>query len=206
MNVLPSRRAAGLAAVTAGIMIAQQMAAAATRDAFFLANYPASALSGAVIASSVLSWPFCPPRANDGAVRPGRRHAADGPVSALLLMAEWTVRRRRPAAAAAALFVHTMVVGSVLVSGFWSLFNERFDPHTAKELMGRVAGGAALGGVAGGLLVERAGAAGLELTNLLPALAAAQLLAAAGCGLLSSRPARALTSTPDSAESLSHLM
>ena len=60
MNVLPSWRAAGLATVTAAIMIAQQIAAAATRDAFFLANFPASALSGAVIASSVLSVAFLP--------------------------------------------------------------------------------------------------------------------------------------------------
>jgi len=207
MSVLPSWRTASLAAVTAAIMIAQQVAASATRDAFFLANFPASALTGAVIASSVLSVAFLPFLA--------RMMARFGPavvtpltaaVSALLLMTEWMVSRQHPAPAAAALFLHTMVVGSVLVSGFWSLFNERFDPHTAKQLMGRVAGGAALGGVAGGLLVERAGAAGIELPNLLPALAAVQLLAAAGCGLLGSRPVRSLISTPDSAESFSQLM
>ena len=207
MNALASRRTAGLAAVTAAIMIAQQVAASATRDAFFLANFPASALTGAVIASSVLSVAFLPflarmmTRFGPAVVTP-----VTAAVSALLLMTEWTISRQHPAAAAAALFLHTMVVGSVLVSGFWSLFNERFDPHTAKELMGRVAGGAALGGVAGGLLVERAGAAGIELPNLLPALAAVQLLAAAGCGMLGSRPSRALTSTPDSAESFSQLM
>src|SRR4030095_3698857 len=86
-----------------------------------------------------------------------------------------------------------------LVSGFWSVFNERFDPYTARQLMGRVAGGAALGGVVGGLLVERAGAAGIDLPNVLPMVAIVQLVAAAGsCSLAGghSRTTRTAFSEP----------
>ena len=102
-------------------------------------------------------------------------------VSALITLGEWVLSAERPRLAAAALFVHTMVLGPALVSGFWSLFNERFDPHTAKQIMGRIAGGAALGGVVGGVIVELAGDAGVALTSLLPMLAGLQLLAAGGC-------------------------
>jgi len=180
MTGLPSQAATAIAAATAAIVIAQHVAASAARDAFFLTNHPVSSLPAAVVVSSILSVAVLPFFA--------RMMAQFGPAvvsplagtSALLLIVEWVLSHQRPELAAAAVFVHTTVIGSALVSGFWSLFNERFDPHTAKQLMGRVAGGAALGGVVGGLLVERAGAAGIELPNLLPMVAVGQLLAALG--------------------------
>ena len=43
------------------------------------------------------------------------------------------------------------IFGAVLISGFWSVVNERFDPHTAKQTIARVAAAATLGGVLGGL-------------------------------------------------------
>ena len=181
MTAFRQQAATATAAATAATVIAQHVAASAARDAFFLANHPPSALPGAVVMSSILSVAVLPFLA--------RMMARFGPaivsplaatMSALLLVVEWLISRRYPELAALAVFVHTTVIGSVLVSGFWSLFSERFDPHTARQLMGRVAGGAALGGAVGGLLVERAGAAGIELPNLLPMVAVVQLLAAAG--------------------------
>src|SRR5262245_56898638 len=156
MTAFRRQATAAIAAVTAAIVIAQHVAASAARDAFFLANHPASALPGAVIMSSILSVAFLPLLA--------RMMARFGPAvvsplaattSALLLIVEWMISHQRPHVAALAVFVHTTVIGSVLVSGFWSLFNERFDPYTARQLMVRVAGGAALGGGVGVLLVER---------------------------------------------------
>jgi AAA family ATP:ADP antiporter len=208
MSTSQGRGITAIAAATAAVMIAQQVAASSVRDAFFLANYPASALSGAVIVSSVLSVAFLPflarmmDRFGPAVVIP-----LTATVSALLLMAEWLISHQRPELAAAALFVHTMVLGSVLVSGYWSLFNESFDPHTAKQLMGRVAGGAALGGIVGGLLVERAGSAGIELPRLLPMLAFVQLLAAGGSRLLNRGPApTAPAASTDPTPSFSGLM
>ena len=206
MSALRAHGTTAIVAATAALMIAQQVAASAVRDAFFLANYPVSALSAAVIVSSALSCAFLPLLA--------RMMARFGPalvipliatVSALLLVAEWLISHQRPELAAAALFVHTMMFGSVLVSGFWSLFSESFDPHTAKQLVGRVAGAAALGGIVGGLLVERAGSAGIDLPDLLPVLAAVQLLAGVGSRLLKRGPARAVhVASPDSAQPFSH--
>jgi AAA family ATP:ADP antiporter len=197
-----------IATATAALVIAQHVAASAARDAFFLANHPASALPGAVVISSMLSVAFLPVLA--------RMMARFGPaivsplaatMSALLLIAEWVLSGQRPELAALAVFVHTTVIGSALVSGFWSLFSERFDPHTARQLMGRVAGGAALGGIGGGLLVERAGAAGIELPNLLPMVAIVQLLAAIGSRSLAGRRSRTTQAAPTKpAESYSDLL
>ncbi|MCB9598719.1 MAG: hypothetical protein H6719_38745 [Sandaracinaceae bacterium] len=44
------------------------------------------------------------------------------------------------------------VFGALVISGFWSVVNERFDPHSAKQMIGRIGTGATFGGVAGGLL------------------------------------------------------
>jgi hypothetical protein len=200
MTAFRRQATTAIAAVTAATVIAQHVAASAARDAFFLANHPPSALPGAVIMSSILSVAFLPLLA--------RMMARFGPAivlplaattSALLLIVEWVVSHQRPELAALAVFVHTTVIGSVLVSGFWSLFNERFDPYTARQLMGRVAGGAALGGVVGGLLVERAGAAGIDLPNVLPMVAIVQLVAALGSRFLAgghSRTTRAAFTEP----------
>ena len=51
-----------------------------------------------------------------------------------------------------AVYLHHAVFGAVLVSGFWLLVTERFDPYTARHAMGGIGAGASLGGVAGGLL------------------------------------------------------
>ena len=48
--------------------------------------------------------------------------------------------------------------GAVLVSGFWSIINERFDARTARKYIGRIGVGATVGGIVGGLIVERASA------------------------------------------------
>jgi hypothetical protein len=181
MSAFRTQATPAIAAVTAAIVIAQHVAASAARDAFFLASYPPSALPAAVILSSILSVAFLPLLAWTMArFGPAIVVPLSATASALLLIVEWVLSGHRPELAAMAVFVHTTVIGSVLVSGFWSLFNERFDPHTARQFMGRVAGGAALGGVVGGLLVERAGASGIALPNLLPMVALVQLLAAVG--------------------------
>jgi ATP:ADP antiporter, AAA family len=207
MTAVRRQATTAIAAATAAIIIAQHVAASAARDAFFLANHPASALPGAVLVSSILSVAVLPLLARTMArFGPAVVSPLAATISALLLIVEWGLSRQHPELAALAVFVHTTVIGSVLVSGFWSLFNERFDPHSARQLMARVAGGAALGGVAGGLLVERAGAAGIELPNLLPMVAIVQLLAAAGSRCLAGGRSRttqvALTEPAESYASL----
>jgi hypothetical protein len=68
------------------------------------------------------------------------------------------------------LYLHSSVLGAIAISSFWSLLNERFDPHSAKPLMARVAGAATFGGLIGGVSAERV-AALFPQGTLLPLLA-----------------------------------
>ncbi|RPH66831.1 MAG: hypothetical protein EHM78_22755, partial [Myxococcaceae bacterium] len=75
---------------------------------------------------------------------------------------------------AVAVYLHVASLGSVLISWFWSLINERFDPRTARRYVARIAGGATLGGLLGGILAERL-AKPVGLTGMLPVLAGLHL-------------------------------
>ena len=48
-------------------------------------------------------------------------------------------------------YLHLVGFGAILLSGFWSIANEYFDPREAKLRFGRIAGAGTIGGVAGGL-------------------------------------------------------
>jgi hypothetical protein len=98
-------------------------------------------------------------------------------VSAALMLIEWWALSRFPHPAAVAVYLHQSVLGAILVSGFWSLVSETFDPRTARKVMGTIGAGATLGGVVGAVVAERvASMAGTDV--ILPVLAGMQLLAA----------------------------
>ncbi len=142
----------GAATAVAVIMIGQQLAGKALRDAFFLSNFEASRLPTVMMTASILSVVIVL-----GTTRLFRRVTPSQLVpwffgaSAALFVAEWALSQATPRIAATLLYVHITSFGAVAVSGFWSVINERFDPHTAKQVIGRIAGGATLGGVLGGL-------------------------------------------------------
>jgi hypothetical protein len=48
-----------------------------------------------------------------------------------------------PRLVAAMLYLHVAVFGAPLLSGLWSLINERFDPYTAKRSIGTISTGPA---------------------------------------------------------------
>lgn len=75
--------------------------------------------------------------------------------SAVLFLVEWALVGVAPRLAAPLVYLHVSGVGPMLGSGFWLVASERFDPHTAKLRFGQIAGIGTLGGLAGGLLVER---------------------------------------------------
>jgi ATP/ADP translocase len=168
--------AAAVAAVT--IIIAFQIAGKATRDALFLSTFSVAALPPMVIAAAVLSAVLSVILARAMAEsRPGRLVPRLFGLSALLLLAEWALAAQARRPTAILVYLHFTALGAILVSGFWAIVNERFDPRSARQAIGRITAGGSLGGLLGGLLPEGVGAA-LPLTAMLPILAVLHLLAA----------------------------
>lgn len=161
-------------------MIAQQVGSKATRDALFLSSFAPEDLPTVVIAAAAAAMVavFAASRAY-ARFGPARVVPLAFAVSAALYAAEWGLSDSAPRAVAVVLFLHTSIFGALVISGFWSVVNERFDPHTAKRVVSRIGIGATLGGVAGGVLAERIGAWG-EAETMLAALAGINALAALG--------------------------
>ena len=99
-------------------------------------------------------------------------------LSATLLLVEWWLVARTARAGAVLVYLHYAAFGAVLVSGFWSVVSERFDPRTARRQISRIGAAGTLGGVLGGLLAAQAGSM-VTLPEMLPALAACHLGAGA---------------------------
>jgi ATP:ADP antiporter, AAA family len=148
-----------VAPLTAAALIAQQVGANAIRDGLFLSLFPVQSLPYFMAGAAVL--------AIFAAQFSGRLLARLGPTrvapilfasSAALFLVEWVLLGWQPPLAAVLLYLHSTVVGAIVISSFWSLLNERFDPHSAKPLMARVAGAATFGGLIGGITAERVAA------------------------------------------------
>lgn len=171
------RTAVAAATLAAGALIAQQVAGKATRDALFLSTFPVSALPVVMIASAIVSGLAV--LAFSAALQ-RRAPARVVPVAlfagTVLLLAEWGSSLVWPQLAAIAVYMHMAAFGATVVSGFWSVVSERFDPHTARRVMDRIGLGASLGGVAGGVLAWSA--AGVLP---LPAMLAVMAVLNVGC-------------------------
>ena len=174
----PDGPAVAAAAAAGTVMIAFQIAGKATRDALFLSTFSVAALPPMVITAAVISALVSIALARIMAQNhPGRLVPRLLGLSALLLLAEWVLALQSRGPAAILLYLHFTAFGALLVSGFWAIVNERFDPRTARRTIGHITAGGSLGGLLGGLLPERVGAM-LSLTAMLPMLAGLHLLAA----------------------------
>src|SRR6188508_3422316 len=97
----------------------------------------------------------------------------------------WVLFKSEQSWVSIAFYLWGILVGSLLISQFWSLANDIYDARQAKRLFGFIGGGASLGGIVGaGLAGQYARAIGTN--NLL--LVAAALLGV--CGLVVSAIAR----------------
>ena len=161
-------------------MIAQQVGSKATRDALFLSSFDVEDLPQMVIASAAASLVavFVASRAYER-FGPARVVPVAFLLSSALYLGEWALARSAPRPIAVTLFLHTAVFGALVISGFWSVVNERLDPYTAKKLIGWIGTGATFGGLAGGLLAERVGSM-FDAVAMLIVLCALNALAAVG--------------------------
>jgi AAA family ATP:ADP antiporter len=164
------------ATVASVALIAQQVSGKAVRDALFLSNFPVTALPLVMVAAAVLSltavlW-FSGLMARSS---PAKLIPILFGVSAVALLGEWALCLASPKAGAIAVYLHTATFGPAMISGFWSLVSERFDPHTAKRAVARITEGATLGGVVGGIAAWRA-AAFVTVPTMIPFLASLSLV------------------------------
>lgn len=192
MSMTADARALMIAVVTATLMIAQQVAGKATRDTLFLMHFDVTSLPGLVVAAAVVSFA--------GVLLMSALLARSGPmplvplafaVSGMLFVVEWSLSSQLPGLIAIVLYLHMSLFGAVLISGFWSVVNERFDPRTAKASVARIAAAATLGGVIGGFVSSRV-AAVLDLKVMLLVLGAMHAFCAIGvAGMGGREPGRA---------------
>jgi ATP:ADP antiporter, AAA family len=147
------------ALLTAAIMMAWQWAGKTTRDSLFLSVFPVSALpammGGAAVSSLLMA------ALNAALLRrfgPARVIPIGYLIGTVLHAAEWACLPEFPRLVAIAVYLHVVALGSVLLSGFWALANEQFDPREARRYFSQIAASGTLGTLLGGLLAERVAA------------------------------------------------
>jgi AAA family ATP:ADP antiporter len=162
------------------VMVAQQVAGKAVRDGFFLQTHVATDLPRVMVSASGLgllvviatSWLLTRLSPRQATPLLFALHAG------VYAFTSW-LAGARPEAAATLNYLHTGAFAGTVISAFWSLMNERFDPHAARRAFGVIGAGAAAGGVAGGLLVWQ-GARIASLPTLLLVLAVVNAASAVG--------------------------
>lgn len=94
----------------------------------------------------------------------------------------WALFRGDSTWVSAGFYLFGQIFGALLLSQFWTLANEIYDPRQARRLFGFIGGGASLGGMAGSglaaLVVGPVGTDGLLLFSALTLVAAALVVVA----------------------------
>ncbi len=161
----------------ASLMIGHQVAAKAARDGLFLSRFPVTDLPKiiglAAIVAILLGLGFSRMLSRFG---PARTVPFAVLLSGLLHGAEYLLIDAYRDFIVSFVYLHIVGFGAILLSGFWSLSSEAFDPREAKLRFGRIAGAGTAGGIAGGLLAERT-VVWASTESLLLLLAAAHFLA-----------------------------
>src|SRR5687767_14902096 len=166
------------AMICAGAVSAQFIAGKATRDALYLAHLDVTSLPAMVVATALFSIGLLAISSRGlRTLSPRAFVPAAFAVSAVLLLGSWALLGFAPTLAAQAVYLQISGLGPMLGSGFWLIATERFDPHTARQNFGRIAGFGTLCGLGGALVAERV-AAMYGVTMMLPVLAALNLLCA----------------------------
>jgi ATP:ADP antiporter, AAA family len=142
--------------LTAALAIAHQVAGKSLREGLFLSIFKVGDLPKAMLGSALCAIPIV--------LLVSRLMTRHGPdrltpllfvVSAALSLVEYVLLPVAPHAIALTVYLHVSIGGALLVSAFWSLVNERLDPHAMKRLVGRITASATLGGLLGGAAMER---------------------------------------------------
>ena len=164
--------------LTAGLAIAQQVAGKSLREGLFLSTYAVADLPKVMLGSALASIPIVLLVARlMTRLGPNKLTPSLFVASAVLSLLEWALLPQLPRATALVVYLHVSIGGALLVSAFWSVVNERFDPHALKHLIGRITASATIGGLLGGVAMERV-VHWVNARTALPLIACASLLSA----------------------------
>lgn len=163
------------------LMMAHQVAGKAVRDGLFLSRFAPADLPKAVACAALiavlLGLGFSRILARYG---PLRVVPAAFAIGSILHVVEFLLLQAHDDAVrgivVTLVYLHLVGLGAILLSGFWSVANEVFDPREARREFGKIAGAGTVGGILGGLLAER-GAALFGAESLLLVLAALHVAA-----------------------------
>jgi hypothetical protein len=151
----------------AALMVAYLVAGKTARDSLFLSRFAVTDLpkmyAGAAVFAIVAGIWFAKGLTRRG---PERLLPAALLASVALHTAEFALLEQFRGPTVAFVYLHIAGLGAILLSTFWSLANEAFDPREAKRRFPRIAGAGTAGGLAGGLL-----ASSVRLESLLLLLA-----------------------------------
>ncbi|HEY4363995.1 MAG TPA: hypothetical protein VGN17_23700 [Bryobacteraceae bacterium] len=163
----------------ATVMMAWQVATKTTRDSLFLSAYdPVTALPPMMVAASLASILMAVVNAKLlHRYGPSRVIPFGFLLGAALHGVEYVLLAAYPGPVAIAVYIHVVALGSVLLSGFWALANERFDPREARKRFGQIAAFGTVGVLAGGI-VTGAVSKLVSIPSLLPMLAGLQIVCA----------------------------
>lgn len=167
------------ALVAAALGVANQVLGKAIRDTLFLATFAVETLPYALLATAVATilaisaYTRLTGRYTTAGVVPGL-----GMLTAVVYGIFYVALMSGSVQAVVLLYIWVSVTGVLLVSGFWTILAERFEPRSARRLYGYVGVASTAGGLAGGL-GSHAIVQIIEPEGLLIALAIGNLLLAA---------------------------
>jgi MFS family permease len=142
--------------LAAVLVLGHHVAARSLREGVFLGTFSVAQLPKAMLGAAVAAIPMALLVARwMERFGPGRLTPLLFVLSAFGSFAEWWLLPLAPQLVAIALYLHVSIGSALLVSAFWSIINERFDPHTLKNVVGRIGGASTFGGLLGGLGMER---------------------------------------------------
>ena len=138
------------AAVSALMMVGHLQGGKTVRDALFLSYFDVTDLPKMMIATALLSAlaviTFSRVLTRFG---PARLTPPFYIISGIISFGEWVAMAFWPHIVTVVLYLHITVFDALLISGFWSIINERYDPYSAKKIIGRMVVFTALGGLLG---------------------------------------------------------
>ena len=179
----------------AGVLVlGHHVAARSLREGVFLGTFSVAQLPKAMLGAAMAAIPMAL-LVTRWMTRfgPGRLTPILFVLSALGSFGEWWFLPIAPKPVAIALYLHVSIGSALLVSAFWSIINERFDPHTLKSVVGRIGGASTFGGLLGGAMMERVAHWLSPRTSLIPigalALGAALCTQRLGATLATTKPA-----------------